>query len=82
MTILQCWNCGKPVDSAADEFCAPCRVALSRNTPLPRGKTMPTFNPPQPATGYQKNVTPPPGPNVRYEDCFPESCCEGAPLDE
>ena len=33
----------------------------------------------QPADGYRKLVVPPPGPNVRYEDCFPESCCEGAP---
>ena len=34
--------------------------------------------PPQPATGYQKNVTPR-GPVVRPEDAFPESCCEGIP---
>ncbi len=33
----------------------------------------------QPPDGYRKLVTPPPGANVRYEDCFPESCCEGAP---
>ena len=34
--------------------------------------------PSQPATGYQKNVTPR-GPVVRPEDAFPESCCEGSP---
>ena len=32
----------------------------------------------QPQDGYRKIVTPT-GPNVRYEDAFPESCCEGAP---
>lgn len=37
--------------------------------------------PPQPATGYTKNVTPR-GPVVRPEDAFPESCCEGGPMEE
>ena len=36
--------------------------------------------PPQPATGYTKNVTPR-GPVVRPEDAFPESCCEGGPME-
>ena len=31
----------------------------------------------QPATGYQRNVTPAPGQPARPEDAFPESCCEG-----
>ena len=36
--------------------------------------------PDQPATGYQKNVTPR-GPIVRPADAFPPSCCEGGPND-
>ena len=39
----------------------------------------PLEKPPQPATGYQKNVTPPRGRPARPEDAFPESCCEGSP---
>jgi len=36
--------------------------------------------PPQPATGDERNVTPG-GPIVRPEDAFPESCCEGGPME-
>ena len=36
---------------------------------------------PQPATGYERNVTPR-GPVVRPEDAFPESCCEGGPMED
>ena len=40
MTILRCWNCGTPVESAADEFCKPCRITLKRimSCPGPRQK--------------------------------------------
>ena len=34
----------------------------------------------QPATGYERNVTPR-GPVVRPKDAFPESCCEGGPME-
>ena len=48
MTILRCgtggWNCSRPVESAADEFCKPCRVALSRG-PFPDSPMMLMFNP-------------------------------------
>lgn len=37
--------------------------------------------PPQPATGYERNVTPR-GPAVGPEDAFPESCCEGSAMEE
>ena len=37
--------------------------------------------PPQPATGYTKNVTPR-GPVVRPDNAFPESCREGGPIEE
>ena len=36
--------------------------------------------PPQPATGYERNVTPR-GPVVGPEDAFSPSCYEGAPLE-
>lgn len=36
----------------------------------------------QPADGYTKNVTPRGGPVVRPEDAFPESCCEGGPVED
>ena len=35
---------------------------------------------PQSATGYTKNITPR-GPVLRPEDAFPESRCEGGPME-
>lgn len=60
------------------ESCHVCRPVMVEKLEAEAFPGAGVGRPPQPATGYQKNVTPR-GPVVRPEDAFPESCCEGAP---
>ena len=44
MTILRCWNCGTPVESAADEFCKPCCIALNPRPPRQSAENHPVLS--------------------------------------
>lgn len=74
--------CGDPA-IPGHWFCRGCkypscyREHLARPRPIRKVIDGPT----QLASGYTKNVTPR-GTVVRPEDAFPESCCEGGPMEE